>query len=65
MSTDNDMDQSDLIRQTIATAAMMEDDMLHHIVLDLSGVLFIDSVGAKVLKQVMWAREACSFEIKF
>lgn len=53
MSTDNDMDQSDLIRQTIATAAMMEDDMLHHIVLDLSGVLFIDSVGAKVLKQVM------------
>lgn len=39
-------------KQTNILAALGEGNQLQHIILDLSGVIFIDSVGAKVLKQV-------------
>ncbi|XP_045204648.2 sulfate transporter-like [Mercenaria mercenaria] len=66
MSTDDSsMDRSDLIRQTIACASLMEDNLLHHIVLDLSGVSFIDSVGAKVLKQLVEDYQSVDVEVLF
>lgn len=39
-------------RKLSVAAAAVDGVLLHHLVLDLSRVCFIDSVGAKILKQV-------------
>ncbi|XP_060582820.1 prestin-like [Ruditapes philippinarum] len=62
---DSSTDPGDLIRQTIACASLMEDNMLHHIILDLSGVAFIDSVGAKVLRQLVEDYQSVDVEVLF
>lgn len=44
-------------------SASVTGNQLHHIVLDLSGVTFIDSVGAKVLKQLIEDYEAVEIKV--
>jgi len=39
-------------RQSNIISAVTDASLVHHIVLDMSKVTFIDTVGAKVLKQV-------------
>jgi hypothetical protein len=39
-------------KQANILTALGDGNQLQHIILDLSGVIFIDSVGAKILRQV-------------
>ncbi|XP_053400591.1 solute carrier family 26 member 6-like [Mercenaria mercenaria] len=50
-------------RQANLLTALAEKNQLHHIVIDLSGVTFIDSVGAKVLKQLVEDYEAVEIKV--
>ncbi|KAL4229849.1 hypothetical protein ACF0H5_010241 [Mactra antiquata] len=46
-------------------AALLEENALHHLVIDLSKVTFIDSVGSKILKQLVEDYEAVHIGVLF